>query len=518
MVELPGFWPHQPRGVDGVLAAIASGQRKVCLTSPTGMGKTLMVAALLKHYLDRGLRCSVYTNRRLLLDQSSGVLARWGFEFGVRAAGHEDNRDRPLQLSSIQTEDSRSLRKHKWDLHPAELVVIDEAHCMTGATATQIVNAHHEQGAAVVGVTATPIDLSKLYSVLVTAGTVSEGRACGALVPCTHYGPDEPDLRHVGKRAALGADLPYPDVKKAMMTPCIFARVYEWWKRLNPDARPAILFAPGVPESLWFAEQFAAKGVTAAHIDGEDVWLNGVTYKSDRAAREAAMEGSRDGSVRVLCNRFVLREGVDAPWLCHGILATVFGSLQSYLQSGGRLLRRFPGVEAVTLQDHGGNWWRHGSLNADRTWDLTRTPAMHSGLREERLRSKQEKEPARCPQCSQILAGTRCPCGFVLDLTKKSRPVVQSDGTLQEMPGDVYRPRVTRTKGDTIEKWRKVYYRARNSGMTWRQAEGLFFAENGYFPPHTLPLMPKPDDGLEWFRPVKEFARGQLIGGQEVKS
>src|SRR5688572_31989517 len=26
------------------------------------------------------------------------------------------------------------------------------------------------------------------------------------------------------------------------------------------------------------------------------------------------------------------------------------------------------GKTHATLQDHGGNWWRHGSLNADRDW------------------------------------------------------------------------------------------------------------------------------------------------------
>ena len=58
----------------------------------------------------------------------------------------------------------------------------------------------------------------------------------------------------------------------------------------------------------------------------------------------------------VLCNRFVCA-GIDAPWLAHGIFATIFTSLQSYLQSGGRLLRSFPGIDAVTIR-HGGNWWR----------------------------------------------------------------------------------------------------------------------------------------------------------------
>ena len=39
----------------------------------------------------------------------------------------------------------------------------------------------------------------------------------------------------------------------------------------------------------------------------------------------------------------------------------------------GRLLRAYPGVSVVRLQDHGGHWHRFGSVNADRTWLLEDT-------------------------------------------------------------------------------------------------------------------------------------------------
>ena len=106
------------------------------------------------------------------------------------------------------------------------------------------------------------------------------------------------------------------------MTPTIFARVLEWYDRLNPERKPAILFAPGVKESIWFAEQFTAAGITAAHIDGDMITFgetdgsDPVTMPSTRELREQIMAGSRDGSIKVLCNRFVLREGWDVPLAC----------------------------------------------------------------------------------------------------------------------------------------------------------------------------------------------------------
>ena len=485
------MWPHQEEGVDGVVSAHAGGHRRICLTSPTGGGKTRMIAYLAEHWLARGKRVVLYTNRKMLVEQVISDFAEAGLDHGVRAAGHQDQRDKPLQVSSIQTENARVLKRTTgaWELHDAALVLVDECHNQTGKMARTIIDRHVEAGATVVGVTATPIDLAGIYTHLVVAGVTSGLRKCGALVPAVHYGPDEPDLRHVG-RVRTGEDLTEKQNVKAIMTPSIFGRVWEWYQKLNPDRRPAILFAPGVAESLWFAEQFHEQGVTACSIDGDNVWVDGELMASDRKARQEVLDGSRRGSIQVICNRFVLREGVNCPWLYHGIFATVFGSLQSYLQSGGRLLRNHDSLDSVVVQDHGGNWWRHGSLNADRQWNLGYSNGMITGMREDRFREKRDREPLRCPQCGMVLAVLTCPCGYQVDPRKKSRPVIQADGSMKEHRGDIYRGRPVSMRPDTFDKWRKMYFRARAGKMTFRQAYSLFNIEHGYFPPKTLPLMP----------------------------
>jgi superfamily II DNA or RNA helicase len=465
-------WPHQIYALQETLAAIADGQRRICLTSPTGGGKTRMMQDMAQHYLDASKKVVLYTNRKMLVDQTSGDLIDAGMYHGVRAAGYEDEREHPLQISSIQTENSRVFRRKRWPLHAADLVLVDEAHQQTATVARKLLDTHVQSGAVVVCYTATPLDLGGLYDHLIVAGTTSALRDCGALISCHHFGPDEPDIRRF-RRLQAGKDLSERDNHAAMMCPDIFGRVWTWFEKLNPERRPTILFAPGVPDSIWFAEQFLAKGVTAAHIDGECVWVNGRWYRSSTEARDDVLAASKEGRIVVLCNRFVLREGINAPWIGHGIFATVFGSLQSYLQAGGRLLRASPGLEFVTLQDHGGNWWRHGSLNADREWHLDDTCASVASLREDRLRHMKEREPIRCPECARILTTTRCRwCGWESRGGRKSRPVISTDGKLIEMHGDIYRPRRIDQRPEAVQKWEKIYYRARNSGMTFRQAEG----------------------------------------------
>lgn len=507
----------QERAVARVFEAIERGSRRILLSMPTGLGKTRCAQTMIERYLRAGKKASFLSNRKLLVEQTAGVMERGGVSHGVRMAGAKPELDLRLQVSSIQTEAQRVLKTSKWSLHDASLVVIDEAHLNAGPTAAKLVERHLErEDCVLVGLTATPLDLAHFYDELIVAASVSEGRECGALVYAHSFGPEQPDLKQIG-RVSLGDDLTenqnrsvmgkVTDGKPDQKIWRLFGRVVEWWKKLNPHEKPTILFAPGVAESVWFAEEFCKAGIPAAHIDGADVWFDGVFHESSRKAREEALDGLRYGRFKVLCNRFVLREGLDVPEVEHLVFATVVGSVQSFIQMGGRGMRSCPssGKEKLTVQDHGGSVLRHGSLNADREWKLEYTCGAVQAMREERLREKKEPEPFPCPACGAYLNSVVCyNCGHKIDIRRKSRMVVQPDGSLKEYHGDLYRPRVTKTEPDTVDKWRKLYWRARNGGMTFRQAYSLYLIDHGYYPPRDLPLMPRAE--FDWCRKVSEVA------------
>lgn len=510
------LWPMQERGIAGVVEAAARGVRRLCLTAPTGCGKSRTMRELVRLDLEAGRRAILYTNRRLLLEQTAGVFA--DLLPGIRAAGHLGDPDRPFQIASVQTENARELSKERPEVFPADRVYFDEGHLMTGDVCNQLVLWHRQgvPGCVVCYVTATPVGMGAVADELVVAGTTSEGRKCGALVPAYHYGPSEPWVPpKLKSKLERGEDLSETEQVKAIMRPGIFGLVFDNWKRLNPEGGATVLFGPGVDESRWFAQEFAKRGVSAAHIDGDYVWVNGKEYPADRKARDAVLEQSRTGDVKVVCNRYVLREGIDAPWLRCGILACVFGSLQGYLQAGGRFLRKSEGKDRVAIIDHGGNWWRHGSLNADRHWDLSVTPAMMAGERADRLREKAEAEPLVCPTCRCVLArmvpGSRCPeCGHELPQGfRRSRPVMMEDGSLSELRGDIYLPKVREARPTTALLWSRSYFQAKNSGfMTFKQAEGLFFRDHGYWPPLDLKFMPKTSRG--WYLRVCDTPKEDL--------
>jgi DNA repair protein RadD len=512
------LWPHQSYGLRAVLEAIDAGERRILLTSPTGMGKSVIMSHIIDHAAQADWYAVLYTNRRMLVDQLAVTLSKHGLDFGVRAAGWSDEgRFHPIQISSFQTENARVYEKGIWQLHAAGkqcVVLIDEAHVNNGEVAKRIMADHLGLGHAIVGVTATPLGLGDSYTHLIQAGTVSEGRKCGALLPCRHFAPTEPDVSNL--KAPPGEDPSENEVRKVINVKVLWGHVLQWFEKLNPEHKPTILFAPGVAESIWFMQEFNKAGITAAHIDGQEVWINGQAYKSDRDAREAVLGGSKSGEIKVVCNRFVLREGIDAPWLCHGVFATIFGSLQSYLQSGGRLLRSHPGIEAVTLQDHGGHWWRHGSLNIDRIWRLEDTAAKIAAARNDAFRlppDQKPKEPFLCPDCKQVLAKPKCPCGWEVPIGwKKSRPVIMTDGSLKEVKGEVYSQKRYSTTPEGQKIWEGMFWGARKAkkwNPSFRQLIGFYAHENhGFYPHPEWPFMPIHQGDLS--RKVKDVPMDRL--------
>jgi superfamily II DNA or RNA helicase len=527
-------WPHQIQGVADVLAAFKAGGRRVCLTSPTGGGKTYMMENIARAYLDYDMKVVLYSHRKMLIEQVSKAMEQAGLDHGIRAAMHADNRHKNFQISSLATESARSseaifrrarkqgatreeaqlqaqIQAQRWEIHDADLVLVDEAHLHKSGFAKEILAKHHAKGACIAGITATPLGLAEIYDQLVIAGTVSELRQCGALLPCRIFGPDEPDMSKF-KGLAAGKNLSEDKIAAIIgRGQILFGRVWEHWKRLNPDARPTILFASGVEESIWFAEEFTRRGVRWAHIDGQDVWVDGRLHRSNAGKRAEVLEDSKFGRIKGISNRYIFREGIDAPWLYHGVLATVIGSMQSYLQCVGRLLRAYPSMDEVILQDHGGHWWRHGSPNADRQWDLRYTNNIIASMRRERLTANPAEQPWRCRKCAAIMVGTVCrSCGWVLDPAKRSRPVVQTDGTLCELEGLIWRPQKTYAQPDAASKWKNMYFRARNSHMTFQQARNFFASLNYWrYPSRSLPFMPV--DDFDLFRKVRDVETSRLI-------
>ena len=231
-------------------------------------------------------------------------------------------------------------------------------------------------------------------------------------------------------------------------------------------------------------------------------------YASTKENRKLLLEKSKSGEIKILCNRFVLREAIDMPWLYHAIFATVMGSTTTALQSVGRLQRFFPGYAVKILQDHGGFAWRHGSPNSDRYWQLGNTNSSYAKERIEKIIKGEIPEGMRCPKCSMWrTGGPVCPNESCRHASSQSvRAVRQVNGKLKHIKGSVF------TAENMVERAKKLWkywlWRGGKAGMTVggivaacgddARKKGIKVDFN------SVPWKPPAADSMEWHRLARD--------------
>jgi len=273
-----------------------------------------------------------------------------------------------------------------------------------------------------------------------------------------------------------------------------------------------------VQGSLYLCKKFNEAGISSAHIDGSNCYLDGREVKSTKEVRDEIRHRSELGDIRVVCNRFVLREGVDWPHLAHCIFATVFGSVTTYVQAGGRVVRNHDSLKHVTIQDHGGNWWRFGSLNEDRQWDLNLGVRTWQMLREDENREGDRENPRVCPKCDALWTrGLQCPyCKFKYDHSVTRRKVLQSDGMLRPMEIGQWRKRRTLATTEALKReWTGKLYGSRrySADRTYAQVYHDFARTHDWqYPPRDWPGMPLAL--IDWYLPVNAVPVSRLHSPQ----
>ena len=247
--------------------------------------------------------------------------------------------------------------------HPT-MQLIDEAHHQVGPEWATVASERSIQ----IGATATPVaGLRNAFDELVVAISIREATEQGFLVPCEVIGPDE--------------TLPPGQLAQH---PWAAYRAYA-------DGSQAIVFSSSVEVAEEHAWQFRNAGIPAACIHGES------------ADRDPDIARFRSGELRVLTSVQVLTEGFDHPPVSTCILATRCGSVQTYLQRVGRVLRPAPGKTGALVIDLCGSTLTHQHPAAERTFHLDEAPirlAQHDdGVRFCRVCGAIILVPGECDEC-----------------------------------------------------------------------------------------------------------------------
>jgi len=537
-------WPHQLDGVERTIAALSNGTISVCLTAPTGAGKTNMQIALAKWGAEEkhgNVLC--LTNRILLTEQTQRVFQGSGVPVGVISASmpYLEREDVSVQIATIQTLLARRRANTNYWVD-ADLVLADEIHqCATGESAT-LLEEYKTRGARICGVTATPLGVSNVCDELIVAGRTRDLQDDGILCFASWFAPSELDTsKLVGGKVDLS--LTENEARKTWgplkgddkIRTRIVGNILEHYERLHPERTHTLAFAPGVKESLWAAQFCRGRGIRALHVDGTDFWCDGETH--DRREEDylfhTYMEEWRNGEIPILWNRFVMREGIDEPQIKCIILATPVGSYRSFLQMVGRGLRTHESKDKCLVIDHGGAWWRHGSVNVNVDWESVYDcpdPDVVSKNRIAKVRETGESLGRVCPKCGMVHKPLSrmvfCQhCGHKMDLGKPSRPIIQANGTLKQVTGEPIEQWTIRNTPEAQKIWNGLFW----NGIKKKGGEvtpNELYAQFGYltavaagtrqrpafwhryYPPRDLPLMPKhPND---WHRQLCDISKDKL--------
>lgn len=362
--------------------------RSVMMQMPTGTGKTVVLASLVKQYLNRDADCSVLivAHRIELIEQIGEHLRGYGIAYGVIAGGRKTKKAESVMVASIQTLSSK-LSTLGSLLYPS-LVVIDEAHHALAKTYQILWAAWPE--AKFLGLTATPYRMSgdgftDLFEVLVDSWSVKQFIADGWLSPYDYYSirPDSEEQQEIDSLKKRGADGDFQmkELREKLDVRPSIERLFESFERYAFDKK-GIIYAIDIAHAEHIAEFYRLQGVNAVAISSK-------TPAKERA--EVIRTFKDENRIQILVSVDLFSEGFDCPDVEFIQMARPTLSLAKYLQMVGRGLRPCKGKQCCTIIDNVGLYRTFGLPSVDRDWGAYFAGYEELGMRNEELAGGNEQ-------------------------------------------------------------------------------------------------------------------------------
>jgi ATP-dependent helicase IRC3 len=339
---------YQTEAVEAVLAAPDQGIQRPLIAMPTGGGKTICFAEIIRRRPGRAL---VLAHRDELITQAVDKIHMVipGADIGVvKAARHEA--DRSIVVASVQSLNAKRLER----MGEYSTVIVDEAHHVRASgyeRALSALGSFEDGGPLTVGVTATPergdrLALGTVFQKVVFRRSlvwmIAKGYLSDIRAIQIHLKADFDKLK---VRQGDYVDSEVAELLHDAQAPQMAVKGYQE----HAAGRRAIVFTPTVALAYEMAEAFRAAGIPAEGIDG--------TTATEE--RRAILSRLRTGETLVVANAALLVEGFDEPAVDCIIGAKPTRSKSAYLQMIGRGLRLFPGKTDCLVLDLVGSTTRH---------------------------------------------------------------------------------------------------------------------------------------------------------------
>jgi superfamily II DNA or RNA helicase len=345
--------PYQTEAIQAVKAGFQRGLARVAVVLPTGMGKTIIFANIIKDAVERFTQPIVLVHRDELVNQAIDKLKVVAPEITIGVVKAERNQtDEDVIIASIQTL-GRSSRLADFMEAIADNttgpVIVDEAHHAAADSYVRVMNAlgcYRTDGQHVpaIGFTATmkrgdARGLGDVWQETVYTKDILFGISRGYLsdVKGRRITVDGLDLREV---AITRGDYREGQLGDAMVNSGAGEVIAEAYKEHASD-RQGILFTPTVHAAYEWAVDLENAGIPTAVIEGN-------TPTEDR---KLIYKKYAEGEIQVLSNCMVLTEGFDMPQASCAVIARPTSLPGLYTQMVGRVLRPWPGRDHALVLD-----------------------------------------------------------------------------------------------------------------------------------------------------------------------
>lgn len=379
--------PHQAKALLDLRNSMRAGYRRVVVQGPTGFGKTVVAAEIVRSALEKGNSVLFTVPAISLVGQTFDAFVRYGIPgdaIGVMQG--QDSRKRtgaPVQIATVQTLQRR-------EIPDAPLVIVDECH-IRAEVIDRLMDARPDL--RFVGLSATPWrrGMGLRWQHLVATAPVRDLIAMGFLSTFEAFAPEVPDLSSVPVRAG---DFAERQLSEFMADQRRVDSVVKNWLA-NGQNRPTLVFGVNRGHAEIIYKTFQRSGVAAEYVDGD----------TDIAKRTKVNDKFRRGELRVVCSVRTMTTGIDLPVSCI-IDAAPTKSEILHVQKIGRGLRINPGTEDLVIFDHAGNLLRLGMPDdihhrkMDRRGPKSKKPSRPGAAR----------LPSACPKCGHLGTWVRTCC------------------------------------------------------------------------------------------------------------
>ena len=387
---------------------------------PTGAGKSLLIALLIRQALEFGGRVVVLAHRKELLQQNADEIRGLipGVDVGIYSAGLKKKEiHNAVVVAGIQ-----SVYRKAEDLGRRHLILVDEAHLISDLEESMygqfLAAMKANEGLRIVGLTATPFRTGagpicgpdRIFQRVVFEAKTAQLIAEGFLCPITNKVAEaEVNTDKVGLRGGEFVESEMQaafDVDEKVQAAC--AEILD----KTQERHSILVFASGIHH----AEQIAELLPGSAVVTGDTLPIE----RAETLRRFVA------GELRFLVNVDVLTTGFNAR--CVDAIAILRATMSPglFCQMVGRGLRLHESKANCLLLDFGGNIARHGSID-DENFGRSEGKG-RAGVAAENGRGK------KCPSCELDVSPSTvvCPeCNFVFPRERELKHDTTADESSQ---------------------------------------------------------------------------------------